>query len=170
MLNYQGQQIDQLAIWFVDGLAIAASPDPDELVIKKAEQPVNYDWFDIFVLVPNNEAARLWKADIIAPSFKDEYLTRMVADFWMHQTSNDAYWKSWWIETTTGDRYHHEFTCRHQADVAKHFNLNHPEEKISSIVGKERVYLVSSVRPYVDSDPFRANQPISTLLQFDSVS
>jgi hypothetical protein len=38
MLNYKGQQVDQLAIWFIDGLAIASSSDPNELVIEKAER------------------------------------------------------------------------------------------------------------------------------------
>jgi len=168
MLNHKGKQVEQLAIWFVDGLAITAEPDPDELVVERAVRcPMHYDWFDIFVLVQDNEPARLWKADIIAPSFKDEYITRMVADFWCGNTTNTPYWKSWWVETTTGDKYNHEFTGQHQSDAADHFNRTHPGVQIASVSGKDRVYLDAIARQSVESDPFSANQTLSTLLQFE---
>ncbi len=171
MLKYQGNQVDQLGIWFVDGLAIAANPDVNGLFVERASRsPVNYDWFDIIIIVPDHEPARLRWADIIAPAFEDKYIPRMLADFWCGNTTNKSYWKTWWVETTTGDRYNHEFTCHHQSDVAKHFNLNYPAVQISSVVGKDRVYLNGIVRNMVDTDPFSANQPISSLLQFESVS
>ncbi len=170
MLSYKDKQVSQLVIWFRDGAAIKASPDPFVLQLERESRLLSFVWFDVLIYIKDHEPVRLWKADIeLGASFEDKYITRMVADFWCSQTTNKPYWKSWWVQSTTGDRYNHEFTCHHQADAADHFNRNHPGVQIASVNGKDRVYLDAVTRGIVDSDPFRANQPISTLLQFENV-
>ncbi len=173
MLTYKGKRIEQLAIWFVDGLAVSANIDPCALLIQK-QHSGRLDvvsWFDILIYIQDNEPARIWKADFrLGANFEDSYISRMVADFWCNNTTDKPYWKSWWIETTAGDRYNHEFTAHHQSDAAAHFNRRHPGVQISSVMGKDRVYLNANVRQMVDTDPFSANQPISSLLQFENVS
>jgi len=171
MLNYQGKQIKQLGIWVKDGAAIKATPDCIQLLLERESQPLEFEWFDVLIYIADNEPARLWKADIrLGASFEDNYIYRMVADFWCGNTTDKRYWKSWWVKTTTGeDSYNHEFTCHHKADAARSFNRRHPGVEISSIVGKDRVYLDAVTRSIVDSDPFQANQPISSLLQFENV-
>jgi hypothetical protein len=178
MLKHNGQKVERLYIWFLDGLAIAANPDSDKLLSETVKlstfignkSGMIYDWFSIGVVVEDNEPARLWRAHIVAPSFSDNYICRMVADYWCSQTTNKAYWKSWWVEVKTGDRYNHEFTCHKEVDAASHFLLNHPEEEIVSISGKDRVYLDANIRRMIDAEPFSTNQPISSLLQFEHLS
>jgi hypothetical protein len=170
MLSYQGKQVNQLAIWFRDGLALSANPNPFELLLERESKPISFEWFDVLIFIADHEPARLWKADIeIGAAFDDKYLYRMVADFWCGKTTNKRYWKSWWVQSAAGDRYNHEFTCHHQSDAADNFNRSHPGVQIASVAGKDRVYLNAITRSIVDSDPVQANQPVSSLLQFENV-